>query len=92
MKKLFVVLFSLATTVGFSQIRNGNTIIERTRVGVYGGLSVANQVTIDPVYGNGYSDNAKAGFIGGLSVSVPISYGWFVQPELNILSPKRRKI
>lgn len=83
MKKLFVVLFSLATTVGFSQIRNGNTIIERTRVGVYGGLSVANQVTIDPVYGDGYSDNAKAGFIGGLSVSVPISYGWFVQPELN---------
>ena len=83
MKKLFVVLFSLASTVAFSQIRNGNTIIERTRVGVYGGLSVSNQVTTDPVYGDSYADDSKAGFIGGISVSAPISYGWFIQPELN---------
>jgi len=83
MKKLFVILFSLASTVGFSQIRNGNSIIERTRIGVFGGLSVANQITQDPVYGDAYSDNSKAGFYGGVSVSVPISYGWFVQPELS---------
>lgn len=83
MKKLFVVFFSLATTVGFSQIRNGNSIIERTRVGVFGGLSVANQTVSDPYSDYAYSDNAKADFIGGISVSVPISYGWFVQPELS---------
>lgn len=83
MKKLFVVLFSLAATAGFSQIRNGNSIIERTRLGIYGGLSITNQVTTDPVYGDAYSDNSKAGLNAGVSVSVPISYGWFVQPELS---------
>ena len=83
MKKLLVVLFSLATTAGFSQIRNGNTIIEKTRIGVYGGLSVANQVLTDPYYGDAYADDAKAGFVAGVSVSAPISYGWFVQPEIS---------
>lgn len=83
MKKLFVVLFSLAALAGSAQIRNGNTVIERTRVGVFGGLSVANQIVSDPVYDYAYSDNSKAGFIAGVSVSVPISYGWFVQPELS---------
>lgn len=84
MKKLLIVLFSLASTAGIAQIRNGNAIIQPTQIGVYGGLSVANQITSDPTnYYSSYADNSKAGVIGGISVSVPISYGWFIQPELN---------
>lgn len=84
MKKLLFVVLCFVTTASMAQIRDGNTIIQRTRIGVYGGLSVANQVTSDPDnYYSSYTDDNKANFIAGVSVSVPISYGWYIQPELN---------
>lgn len=81
MKKVLVVILSLITSASFAQIRKGNTVIEKTRIGLFGGLSLANQIVSDP-YGNAYSDNAKAGGIAGISVIAPISYGWYFQPEI----------
>lgn len=81
MKKVLVIALSFVTTVSFAQIRKGNTIIEKTRIGLFGGLSLSNQTTSDS-YGNAYSDMTKAGGIAGISVIAPISYGWYFQPEL----------
>lgn len=81
MKKVLVIVLSLITTASFAQIRKGNTIIEKTKIGLFGGLSLANQITAVP-YGDSYSDMTKAGGIEGISVIAPISYGWYFQPEL----------
>lgn len=81
MKNLLIGLFTIATTAAFGQIRRGNNVVIQPQFGVYGGLSVANQWVGDDY--EGYSDKAKAGGIIGVQLALPISYGWYVQPEVS---------
>ncbi|ANI88504.1 hypothetical protein A9P82_03835 [Arachidicoccus ginsenosidimutans] len=82
MKKLIIGLFALATTTAFGQYRRGNSIVIQPQVGIFGGLSVANQYVHVP-YDGDYSDNALAGGIAGIQLALPVSYGWYIQPEVS---------
>lgn len=77
MKKLLIGFLTLVTTAAFGQVRRGNDIVLKTQFGAYGGLSVANQWG-----GGGDYDNGLAGGIAGIQVAFPISWGWYVQPEV----------
>lgn len=82
MKKLLIGLFTIATaTTAFGQIRRGNSVVIQPQFGVFGGLSVADQWVGDDY--DGYSTKSKAGGIVGLQLALPISYGWYVQPEVS---------
>ncbi|HEY0297851.1 MAG TPA: porin family protein [Arachidicoccus sp.] len=80
MKKLLIGLFAFAATTAFGQVRRGNNVVLQPQFGVFGGLSVANQWIGDSY--DGYSDKAKAGGIEGIQLALPISYGWYIQPEV----------
>ena len=86
MKKIWVS-FCLMIGIGISahaQRFNGNTVTERTKIGIQGGLSVPWQHV-----GGGnddyssYNTDAFAGFTGGLQLEVPLGNGWYLQPEAN---------
>jgi len=81
MKKLLIGLFTIATTAAFGQIRRGNNVIIQPQFGVFGGLSVADQWYGDDY--DGFSQKSKAGGIVGVQLALPISYGWYVQPEVS---------
>jgi len=75
MKKLLIGFLTLATTAAFGQVRRGNDIVVSPQFGAYGGLSVASQ------WGGGYN-GTLAGGIAGIQGVFPISWGWYVQPEI----------
>lgn len=85
MKKYFIIALTVLTSTAFGQVRRGNSVVETTHVGVFGGLSIANQLVSQP-YNGAYSDNSKAGGIAGLAITVPISYGWYIEPEFTYSS------
>jgi len=78
MKKLFIGFLTLyVTTTAFGQYRRGNDVVIKPQFGAYGGLSVAQQ------WGEGGNyDNALAGGIAGIQAAFPISWGWYIQPEV----------
>lgn len=86
MKKL-IVGFSMIFGLGLSsqaQVFRGNTVTERTKFGIQGGLSIPFQ-TVGGTY-DGYASHtsdAYAGFTAGLQVEVPLGNGWYLQPEAN---------
>ncbi|MDE1191704.1 MAG: porin family protein [Arachidicoccus sp.] len=73
-------LFALAASVSFGQIRRGNNVIIQPQIGIFGGLSVSNQWESNDGYSQ--SDDAIAGGIAGIQLALPISYGWYIQPEV----------
>ncbi|PZP51136.1 MAG: hypothetical protein DI598_03945 [Pseudopedobacter saltans] len=91
MKKI-ILGFSLMLGIGISahaQKFSGNTVTERTKFGIQGGLSVPFQTVggtydsySDTYYGSHTSD-AFAGFTAGLQVEIPLGQGWYLQPEAN---------
>ncbi len=94
MKKIFtIIIASFLIVAVHAQRFEGNNVIERTKFGIQGGLSVPYQGVGDIYgdydnYGNyysgdGYYSDAKAGLTGGLQVEIPLKNGWYLQPEVN---------
>lgn len=91
MKKIILGL-SFILGIGITanaQKFNGNTVTERTKFGIQGGLSVPFQITgssydgYSDTYFGSHTSDAFAGFTAGLQAEVPLGNGWYIQPEVN---------
>lgn len=89
MKKVilgFSMILGLALSAQ-AQVFRGNTVTERTKFGIQGGLSVPFQTVGSSYDGDTYyashTTDAFAGFTAGLQVEVPLGNGWYIQPEAN---------
>lgn len=91
MKRLIFSLCALMLVAAAdAQVRRGNMITERTKIGIQGGLSVASQTfaTLD----GDWSSNPRYGGLAGVSLEVPIKNGLYFQPELNYVNMGSRYV
>jgi hypothetical protein len=78
---LFAALLLMATA-GYSQIiRNDGMIVERTKIGIQGGLVVSNQTVSQD--GSFDATDSKTSFTAGINLEIPLRYGLYLQPEIN---------
>jgi len=87
------IILGLAMLLGLgvssqAQVFRGNTVTERTKFGIQGGMSVPYMNFGGGYYdswGDYYSNNSDAivGFTGGINVEIPLRNGWYLQPEAN---------
>ncbi len=88
------IILGFSMILGFAissqaQTFNGNTVTERTKFGIQGGLTVPFQSvggSYDASTNTSYVSHATgafAGFTGGLQLEIPLGNGWYVQPEAN---------
>ncbi|QES87534.1 porin family protein [Rhizosphaericola mali] len=88
MKKLFLLAVASVGLLSLQAQRfKGNTVTERTKIGIHGGMSVAylSYGSGYDGYGNYYSNNSDAlvGGTYGIDIEMPLKNGWYLQPEVN---------
>lgn len=93
MKKLFLLAVASVGLLSLQAQRfKGNTVTERTKIGIHGGMSVAYMT-----YGSGYdyygysnSSDALVGGTYGIDIEMPLKNGWYLQPEVNYTNMGRK--